>query len=155
MEIVVFNRAEAERTPLDGKYAYISIMDSDQSPSKLPQESGECIGILRICTDDVLDGTNQGRITVPFEQHHASAVLDFWNSVKNDIDILVVHCNGGQCRSPAIAAAITRIEGGDDGKWFETKRPNIRVYRAILEEHYARLNPTEINGQDRSRGNTV
>jgi len=152
MKIVVFNRAEAERTPLKGRYAYISLMDSDQSPSVLPEGSGECIGVLRIATDDVLDETDQGRPTVVFDQSHAAALLDFWNLVRDNIDVLAVHCNGGQCRSPAVAAAITRIEGGDDERWFKTKRPNIRVYRSILEEYYARLDRgTEIDGKDRDQ----
>ena len=139
MNIIVFTRAEAERTPLQGRHAYISLMDSDQDPANLPEGTGECVGVLRIATDDVLDDADQGRPITAFNENHAAMVLDFWDRVKDDIDILAVHCNGGQCRSPAVAAAITRVEGGDDDKWFRTKRPNIRVYRMILDEHHARL----------------
>jgi hypothetical protein len=37
-----------------------------------------------------------------------------------------------------VAAALQRLETGNDQRWFDTKRPNILVYRLILDEGYAR-----------------
>jgi predicted protein tyrosine phosphatase len=138
MRIVVFNRAEVENTLVSGKIAYISLRDSDQAEARLPSEANS-VGILRLAFDDVLDGAERGRDITAFNVFHAGQILDFWNSVKDDIETLVVHCNGGQCRSPAVAAAIERIETGQDEHWFKTKRPNILVYRTLLEEYHNRL----------------
>lgn len=137
MRIVVFNRAQVEATPVEGKIAYISLKDSDQADAHLPSEANS-IGVLRLAFDDVLDDADKGRDITVFSKPHAEQILDFWDSVKDNIDTLVVHCNGGQCRSPAVAAAIERIETGQDDRWFKTKRPNILVYRGILEEWHNR-----------------
>lgn len=136
MKIIVMNRAQAETTVVQGRCAYISLHDSDQTPASLPTTE-ECQGILRIGTDDVLDGADQGRPIVVFDHTHARQVLDFVQTMIDNIDTLVVHCNGGQCRSPAIAAALSKIMLGDDDVWFRTKRPNMKVYREILELYFS------------------
>lgn len=50
---------------------------------------------------------------------------------------LLVHCDAGISRSPAVAAALSKILVGDDTNFFKRYHPNMRVYRTILEEHYA------------------
>ncbi len=50
---------------------------------------------------------------------------------------LIVHCDAGHSRSPAVAAALSKILVGDDADYFLRYRPNMRVYRTILEEHFA------------------
>ena len=139
MRITVMSRAEVERTPIADRHAYISLNDSDQAPAALPQGPGPCLGTLRLAFDDVLDGQDQGRPIVAFSDEHAREILDFWAAMRDGIDTLVVHCNGGQCRSPGVAAAIERIETGQDDRWFARKRPNIRVYRMILDMHHQRV----------------
>jgi predicted protein tyrosine phosphatase len=138
MRIIVYSRADAQKIPAAGRHAYISVTDSDQDLAVLPAGSGECVGVLRLAFDDVLDGREQGREIVVFNDTHATQVWDFWDAVKDRVDVLIVHCNGGQCRSPAIAAAIERVEIGDDHRWFATKRPNSKVYRTLLEVQHDR-----------------
>jgi predicted protein tyrosine phosphatase len=132
----------AQTEAIRGTHAYISLTDSDQEPAAFPSGGGECVGILRLAFDDVLDSRDQGRPTVAFAESHARQILDFWAAVRDRAATLVIHCNGGQCRSPAVAAAIERIETGQDDRWFRTKRPNIRVYRMILGEHFIRTERT-------------
>ena len=51
-------------------------------------------------------------------------------------DTLVIACDAGQSRSPAIAAAWTRICGCDDlGYWLDPRKyyPNVLVYSRMLE----------------------
>jgi predicted protein tyrosine phosphatase len=134
MRILVFNRADVQKVRITGRHAYISLADSDQEPAALPH-SEECADILRMFFDDVLDHGDQGRPITAFGPEHARQILDFWASVRDRIDTLVIHCNGGQCRSPAIAAAIERIETGDDERWFRSKRPNMLVYRTLLKTY--------------------
>lgn len=48
---------------------------------------------------------------------------------------IFVACDAGESRSPAIAAGLIRIAGGDDSYIFHSKdyRPNILVYSTVLE----------------------
>ena len=54
-----------------------------------------------------------------------------------DAEELLVHCDAGFSRSPAVAAALSKALTGDDKHFFRTYSPNMRVYRTILEEWYA------------------
>lgn len=140
--ITVFSRAEAERTSISGRHAYISLADSDQPPADLPVNEGT-VDVLRLHFDDVIEEGDKGRPITAFDTAHAGQILDFWGSIQDQADQLVIHCNGGQCRSPAVAAALERIMTGSDDRWFRMKRPNIRVYRLLLETYHERLDATE------------
>jgi predicted protein tyrosine phosphatase len=47
----------------------------------------------------------------------------------------MVHCEAGTSRSPAVAAAISRIYYGDDGEFLlpHLYQPNMHVFRQKLE----------------------
>ena len=76
---------------------------------------------------------------VLFTPAMADAVLDFYSSMKeHGVEIMFIHCHAGMCRSPATAAALQKIDAGDDSIWFATKRPNMLVYRTILEQAHER-----------------
>jgi predicted protein tyrosine phosphatase len=141
MRLLVFNRADVQKARINGNHAYISMADSDQDPAALPQGE-DCVDILRLFFDDVLGEGDQGRPITAFSREHAGMILDFWERNRDRIDTLVIHCNGGQCRSPAVAAALERIETGDDDRWFRSKRPNILVYRTLLEAFHERQDTT-------------
>lgn len=53
---------------------------------------------------------------------------------------ILVHCTAGKSRSAAVAAALHKVLNGSDAEIFDNKRysPNMRVYRMVLEEWYAR-----------------
>ncbi|KKL12333.1 hypothetical protein LCGC14_2536790, partial [marine sediment metagenome] len=72
---------------------------------------------------------------VYFQQLHAKLILDCFNRWKDKINLIVVNCEAGICRSSAIAAALAKISGQDDNEFFKRYLPNSLVYRLILEEY--------------------
>lgn len=69
-----------------------------------------------------------------FTTEHAERILDFYTEMRPRIELLVIHCLVGISRSPAVAAALTTLEGEVDVHWFYQKRPNRLVYRTLLEQ---------------------
>lgn len=69
-----------------------------------------------------------------FNSVDAGKILRFYERYRNEVESIVVHCVAGQCRSPAVAAVLQKIETGNDDIWFKTKTPNMLVYRTLLEE---------------------
>lgn len=49
---------------------------------------------------------------------------------------MVLHCDAGMSRSPGVAAALSKVLVGDDSQFFKRYRPNMRVYRTLLERYY-------------------
>ena len=136
MRFLVFSRIGIQKAWVSGPHACISVHDSDAMPARLP-ENPECVGVLRLAFDDVVDAANdKGRDVILFGERHAKAILLFWEDVRHRIGAVVIHCNGGVSRSPAIAAALERIETGHDDRWFETKALNRHVYRTLLETYH-------------------
>jgi len=52
--------------------------------------------------------------------------------------MLLIHCDVGLSRSPAVAAALSRTYYGYDGPWFELDFPNHLVYDVPVETHARR-----------------
>lgn len=69
-----------------------------------------------------------------FENKHAKQVVDFVNKNKDKMDYLLVHCTAGISRSMGCAAAISKYLYDTDEVFFKKGRPNMRIYRMILEE---------------------
>ena len=69
-----------------------------------------------------------------FDDNHADRILDFVDNVWDRIELLFVHCEAGTSRSPAVAAAISRMHYGDDGPFMlpHLYEPNLLVYRKLL-----------------------
>lgn len=71
-----------------------------------------------------------------FNKQHAREILEAVADCP-DAEVLVVHCDAGLSRSPGVAAALSKILVGDDSGFFYRYHPNMRVYRTLLEEHFA------------------
>lgn len=73
-----------------------------------------------------------------FQASQAQQVLEFANQHWGNVEVLLVHCEAGLSRSPAIGAAISRIKLGPKSEnWFFTRyMPNSYVYSMILRECY-------------------
>lgn len=69
----------------------------------------------------------------------AEAIIDLFEA-HPEFETLLVHCTAGISRSSAVAAAAHKIFNGSDEAIFGRRRyrPNMRVYRMVLEEWYAR-----------------
>lgn len=69
----------------------------------------------------------------------AAEILDFVASVWDQAETFLIHCDVGLSRSPAVAAALSRIHYGDEGPWFELDFPSRWVYEVLLEANARRL----------------
>ena len=157
---VCSRRAIEQSNPLTVPHLFISIRPpGDPQEVKLPA-SALTRGVLHLEFYD-LDRVPEEPIPLiglPKESwlalHHATAenlfnetmarqVLDFVrphveHRSAPDVNVpevraIVVHCDAGWSRSPAVAAALTKtLLGQDDGHWFRAKRPNMLVYRTLL-----------------------
>jgi len=92
------------------------------------------VGLLQLTFADTADPQRDDAITT----FQATEILDFAESIWDQVDAMLIHCEAGLSRSPAIAAALTRIHYGDDGPWFEMDFPNRLVYQTLLAAHTAR-----------------
>ena len=91
-------------------------------------------GLLRLVFDDI----TQPDTPRSFTPAMSAEILDFVASVWDEVDVLLIHCDVGLSRSPAVAAALSRIYYGDDGPWFELDFPNRLVYDVLVATHFRR-----------------
>lgn len=91
--------------------------------------------LLRLCFCDS-EAEKDPEVRIP-QKEDAIAIVDFFE--KNiDLDLFVVHCDMGACRSPAVGAAASKHYNGDDEIFFKRFTPNMLLFRLILEEFHAR-----------------
>jgi predicted protein tyrosine phosphatase len=141
-EIVVLpRRAIAEiDTPLS--WGMISVATHEDTWPEYNKENNK--GVLRLAFHDS-DPNNKHNphIATPeqlFGEKRANLIIDFVAEIKDEIDMLVVHCEAGVSRSPAIAAVISKIHFGDDKAFFKAPfTPNMHVYRVMLDTAHERL----------------
>lgn len=150
MKIVVRSKSEARKFESDDLWACISIstfQDDWPKISKVKQ-----LRLLQIAFADFdlpSDSAANDRDTplmiqpnVPaFHWTHAHKVWDFVNECWEKVDLFMVHCEAGQSRSPAIAAAIAECKMNNKApELWRATTPNMHVYRTMLNEwnqHYA------------------
>ena len=76
-----------------------------------------------------------------FNKYHAEQILDFVDEIQDKIELLMVHCEAGMSRSPAVGAAIAKLGWNDDQVFFDKYTPNMKVYRTLLELGMERKSP--------------
>ena len=114
-------------------WAAISIADPDEEPPVIV-ETVCCKGILYLKFHDV-DVAKSSNYTL-FNESQAQQILEFAARMKDaKVDIMLIHCHAGICRSSAVAAALTKVYGQNDDHFFANYIPNRRVYRVLLETH--------------------
>lgn len=137
MICIVRNRdaVEAQSLYFDAPHALISI-SGEGDPARL-QDNPFRKSLLRLeFADFDRQPTNEKHKL--FSRKEAKKILDFMQGLR-DLEYTVVHCDAGISRSPAVAAAITRITGGNDRAFFKSYIPNSRVYGMLLTEYYERI----------------
>ncbi len=87
------------------------------------------VGLVRLAFED----TWEAETVASFNAALAQEILDFVESMWNRVEVFLIHCEVGMSRSPAVAAALSRIHDNDDGLWFEMYFPNPLVYRLLLD----------------------
>lgn len=113
-------------------WAAISISSSNDFPALDAQNR---VGLLRLVFED----TTQAGKPESFNAIQATEILDFVELVWDEAEVLLIHCDVGLSRSPAVAAALSRIYYNDDGQWFNSDFPNRLVYQLLVDEHARRL----------------
>lgn len=70
-----------------------------------------------------------------FSRAQAEKLIEFVDRVWEKSEVLLVHCEAGLSRSPAIAAAITCMKLNKEGveKYFSKYMPNGFVFKTLLE----------------------
>lgn len=135
---------------IDVPFVIISIASPELETYRIPSNS-HCKDILYLRFHDILNNGNirslneVGDKIVPINKEHIKKILDFAKKY-NYIKDWLLHCEAGMSRSPAVALALSEIMNGKDGYeiYVKTLYPkihnNIKVRKAILEQHYKKLN---------------
>jgi len=130
--IEVRSARNAEFFRSERPWAAISITSGGAFPNL---SEANRVGLLRLVFDDI----TQPDAPRSFTPTLAAEILEFAASVWDQAEILLIHCDIGLSRSPAVAAALSRIYYGDDGPWFEMDFPNRLVYELLVETHERRM----------------
>jgi len=85
-----------------------------------------------------VDTAHEGMFDL-FTEVQATKILEFVDKWKDSIKEIVVNCTAGFSRSPGVAAALSRIINGEDSDYFRKFRPNMLVYRTILDTYEKNL----------------
>jgi predicted protein tyrosine phosphatase len=132
-KILVVGKSAAADFTNDKPWACISI---GCEPGDWPKiNKCQLVSLLQIAFADI-DKPIEGKIL--FDENHAKQIWDFVESVWDRIDLLLIHCLAGTCRSPAVAAAIAKAKYGDDSLYFGLHAPNMLVYHTMIKEYYER-----------------
>lgn len=123
----------AAARPHEVPHIVISITSSLEDLARLP-ENASCLGVLRLAFPDAAAASDLHAEDTLFSHEQA---IDVWRFVRQHLDgieRIVVHCDAGMSRSPALAAALSKVLCGDDAQFFGGRyRPNERVYRMVLD----------------------
>lgn len=130
----VLARRDVKHLVPEVPYVVISIADATGVHPTLPEPPNR-LGLLRMNFDDISptrrETTGSKR---PMSLEDAHRIREFVEAHLETAELIVVHCEAGMCRSPAVAAALWRWLENGRGPFFDTFRPNPHVYRTMVEE---------------------
>lgn len=135
MELIVTDRASIERgIVIRDRYIVISIYDPEKPKPSIPQRAG-MRAVLYIPFHDA-EPTSQ--LDLPAEIQlmtidDAQQIWEFVQKHRDHVGTIVCHCEQGMSRSPAVAAALSKLLGEDGDRFFLEHQPNEYVYRMMLE----------------------
>lgn len=125
-KIVVLRRNQAEQFKYDKPWACISVSDPNSPPAKINNSN-----TLFLHFDDVSYNETD---MVPIQKDHAKQILEFAKKVWDSVDLLMIHCNAGLCRSPAIAQVLSEIYQPEQSQYFpQLYLPNKLVLSTLRE----------------------
>ena len=139
-QVFALSRADAERIPALPSVAMISITASDKGPAQL--EGFEYL--LRLSFADVdfkskdLSARARERLPEAFKPAQASEIVDFIKALPQDVQTIVVHCEGGFSRSCAVAQFLQDRLGYKTEPERLTKA-NRSVYETLIATGYPRV----------------
>jgi predicted protein tyrosine phosphatase len=104
-ELMVLSREDVEHYEPSSREVCISISDPGAQPAGL---SPSFAAVLRLSFDDVLERGDPSDIL--FAEKHAHEIHEFMDRY-SDADRVVLHCNMGVSRSPAVALGLCDVRG--------------------------------------------
>lgn len=127
MEIKTVSYSELASFTSARPWAAISIASF---PRNLPPVSNlNRVDILQL----IFTSTYRESLKEGIKSEYAFKIIEFTSNVIDKVDLLIVQCKLGQHRSPAVAAAITKLFIGDNAYWFEQYPGlNVIVYKTII-----------------------
>lgn len=137
MQIDALSRWLAQDFTCDEPWAVISIR-AKASDTDVVFHTENRIAVLRMnfidldnfdCVDRGITSSNE-----MFSKDMADAILNFYISIKDKVKVLIIHCEAGVSRSPAVASALGLIFHGNDGGWWQKQLPNKLVFQTLLME---------------------
>lgn len=153
MNFMIMRQSEAENESdkFDTPHAIISMVSPGVEDANIADNENR-VGLLRVFFYDIDYGSpRMDKATLDFIDHtygdglfteaQAREILDFVDGVKDQVSLLVCHCEAGISRSSGVAAALSLILNGSDKEIFESKQyiPNMFVYRTIVNEWQRRI----------------
>jgi len=137
-EILVLSRSKAKQFECEVPWACISIADGDNDWPKLSKFQQVDLLQLHFLDKDVFEDGMEGEL---FSSRHAKKIFDFVEKNLGKIEVLMLHCYAGVSRSPAVAAALSKVYLNSDEAYFKKFVPNMLVYRTMLETRFLEQNP--------------
>jgi len=137
----ILNRQEAEADLRCAKpHRVISISSSTGKPARVAQNE-KTMGVLPLVFDDLDAEPGPSYVAVYgepilFSSEHAGRIKQFIPVPEAmDCEVIIVHCDAGHSRSPAVAAALAKWMGedGQEQVMFKYFCPNRLVYRTLLQ----------------------
>lgn len=113
-------------------YVVISIHDPDRPRAKVRKQSGlrDVLYLAFHDAEPVASSVLPADITL-MTADHARQIWQFVEQHKGTVGTVVVHCEQGMSRSPAVAAALCRAFDGDEQRFFLEYQPNRYVYDLV------------------------
>jgi len=134
MHFTVSDRASIEAGILvKSSYIVISIHDPDKRKARIPKQSG-LRDVLYLAFNDAEPSES---LALPAEivlmsEAQAREAWAFVQKWAGQVGAVIVHCEQGMSRSPAVAAALCSAFGGDERRFFKEYQPNQYVYQLML-----------------------
>ncbi|MEI8194537.1 MAG: hypothetical protein WCI73_01370 [Phycisphaerae bacterium] len=140
MEIIVTDRESIEAgIIIHSAYVVISIHDPHKQRAKVRKQGG-LRGVLYLAFHDAeptaaMEIPDDIKMMTP---EQASQIWTFVDQHMAKVGVIVVHCEQGMSRSPAVAAAISKSLGLDESRFWSEYQPNRHVYRSVLHAYAVR-----------------
>lgn len=114
-KILILPRRDAQQFHYHKPWACISISDSyEMFEADIPEKNR--VAILRLNFDDI-SREKPGHKTIDRQQ--GRKIMAFAEKVWDKVDLLMIHCNAGLCRSPACGKVISEKYQPDFASFFD------------------------------------
>lgn len=135
MQLVVSDRESVEAgLSVRTSFVVISIRDARKRRAKVPKQAG-LKDVLFLAFDDA-EPSAQFELPASVKLMTEAQAREVWAFVAKhqaSVGTIVVHCEQGMSRSPAVAAALSRALGHDETRFWRDFAPNRFVYELLLK----------------------